>query len=772
MSGGAGTTKGTTFQENVAAWLACLILAEDSAPSILGLPSDVTLLRLDAETQYPVDDLKVETSADGQLFFQCKASLSFSDNGRFRSVIEQFVRQYHEGYVSNKESRRLDLDRDRLVLAVGHDAPATIRDELRKLLARLRTCGSYRDLKNLRPRLSKKERNDLGLVEELVRESLSALNASGCRDEDVLNVLRLMHVLPLDFGGNGETRREADRLLRTTVLKDPQMANQAWDCLVGIVRELAPNRTGADRRFLSRRLEDRGLISRPARSALGAIDTLKQRSAVFERHLSLRSQITFRGKAIKIRRPVVQQLLQAAQGDVLVVGEAGAGKSGCLYDTANAFHEQEGDVIVLAVDQLAATSFGELDVELRLPDARCLVDVLADWSGSRPAVLIIDALDAARTTHGLNTLCSLIEQIRRYAKRWRVVASVREYDLAHSRDIQRLFRGEPVSDVANDKFKSVRHLRVPLLTDEELDLFAQQAPEVAEVRNRCGRELQELTRNLFNLQLLVELVESNVDHQRLSEIKTQVGLLDLYWAERVEKNDTDGSLKTAIKECVHLMVDGRSLNLSEEQCSQRVDSWDQCIRTLGSLGILRASDAVVPGAARSITFSHTILFDYAAARLLLMDLPDDVIDWLGNKGSQDLLVAIRPSLTLAFERLWHAKPDRKVFWDRAICFAKHPFVRPIGQIIPADVAAREYRRLPDMMPLLDRFSTSDKEVATKLLHFVWQAALARHRADPHGFPLCGECAPEWLALAEQLAERHLDETVGILRSLFASVMPR
>jgi len=454
------------------------------------------------------------------------------------------------------------------------------------------------------------------------------------------------------------------------------------------------------------------------------------------------------------------------------VGEAGAGKSGCLYELAADLRKQGSDVIVVAVDQLAATSPGELDAELKLPNSYSLVDVLADWSGSGRAALIIDALDAARTSYGLTTLCNLIGQIRDNAPRWDVVASVREFDLKHSRDIQRLFPGQPISGAGNREFRNVKHVIVGPLTHAELASLEQQIPEVASVRRGCCPELLELTRNPFNLRLLVELIESNVTLDQFSGVSTQVALLDLYWEERIDKNEASGILTRTLEQCVRSMVDRRSLNMNEDECARDDSDWNQSVQTLESLGVLRASDAVVPGASRTITFSHTILFDYTVARLLLKDLPDDIVDWLGSDESEDLLLAIRPSLTMAFERLWHAAADRKCFWDRAICFAKCATIRPIGRIIPAEVAAREYRVLSDVIPLLDHLRSSDKQAATKLLHCMWQAALAHHEAEPDKLPFVGQNAPQWLALAERLAKDHLNETAVIVRSLLASIMSR
>lgn len=63
--GGAATSAGTTFQEDVACYLSTLILAESHAEPPTGLPQDVRLSAITAETSQPIDDLLVESSVGG-----------------------------------------------------------------------------------------------------------------------------------------------------------------------------------------------------------------------------------------------------------------------------------------------------------------------------------------------------------------------------------------------------------------------------------------------------------------------------------------------------------------------------------------------------------------------------------------------------------------------------------------------------------------------------------------------------------------------------------
>lgn len=767
MSGGAATTTGTTFQENVAAWFACLVLADVKAPPVAGLPSTVALDAVSAETIQPVDDLKVRSSDDGQLFVQVKAgALSCSaKNERFVSAFRQFVQQFHSGYTSyGNERRELDQSRDRLILVVSGDTSDMIKNELRALLDTMRPCSDAAAFAETRMGLSAPQKKQLEIVEGIVAEQCTLLNIATNSPEQTQRLLRLTYVLSLDFGTTGMALREAHALLKESVLFDPSRSDEAWNLLITTVRTFAPSRMGGDRSYFRGVLQQHGLIPRPNAAAEAAIRVLKNRSASFELHIEPFSEIIFRGEKVHIDRPVVLHLIsEAASGGILVTGSAGAGKSGCLHEFVRKVSSSGSDVLLLAVDQLAATTFGELDRELGLPLNRDLVDLLSEWSGPSPAYLVIDALDAARTTHGLTALCGRIDQIRRRAPRWKVIASVREFDLRHSREIRQLFAGDSAAEHTKDEFQGVRHIYVTSLTDEELSDFGGKARDVAQARLSISAEFQELTRNPFNLRLLTELVDRNVDTTRLTRVRTQVGLLDLYWDDRVDKLN-DESLRAGLTECVHRMVARRSLSLLESELQQSHGSW---LSRLASVTLLNISKPFLPGSERQISFVHNILYDYAVARLLLKDLPETVIEWLGQTENQDLLLAIRPSVVLAFQRLWHASDDRQAFWQRAIPFVAKPSMRLIGKIIAADVAAIEFRQVDDVSPLLSKLSSPESETVGTVLRFTLQAAIAHFQQDPQRFPLWGASAPDWLGLAALLSERHASVAAWQVRNLLA-----
>jgi hypothetical protein len=99
------------------------------------------------------------------------------------------------------------------------------------------------------------------------------------------------------------------------------------------------------------------------------------------------------------------------------------------------------DVVVLAAEGLAAQSLGELRDELGLEHE--LVEALDNWPGTSPGYLVIDALDAARSDGVVRTLRDVIDRVVGRGGRWRVIASIRKFDLRYSPDLRRLVPGTP-----------------------------------------------------------------------------------------------------------------------------------------------------------------------------------------------------------------------------------------------------------------------------------------------------------------------------------------
>lgn len=764
-SGGAATTAGTTFQEETAAWFSALILVERDATPPCRLPADVTLEDILAETTQTVDDLKIGTSAGGQIFVQVKTSISCSpkEDSEFAKVITQFVLQVRRGYVRpGTAPRPLDPLIDRLVLVVSPRAPSSIREDFRDVLDRVRSAKSVPLLAQIKAAMNQAQQGILELVLKHARRVWLGDTGGEPTEQELVQILQLAYVHSLDVGVDGSDLARAKDWLRQRVLRDPSIVDVAWDALLSICRGFGPRRTGGDRTYLRHELTQRGIDILAPPSYRQDIEKLRRYTASRHRHLAPLSLIKIGSLHIKIQRSAVQDLSDAAQsGHLLVVGRPGAGKSGCLHDFVKHRLDAKDDVVLIAVDQLAADSSGAIDADLGLSGGHSLVEVLENWSGSSVAYLVIDALDAARTQFNLEGLCRLISDVQERAPRWRVVATIREYDLQHSRELKRLFSGAPSLARRDPRFGQVRHVAIMPLDADELEQVRQQAPAVNQVLDHASAKLRELIQNPFNLRLACELIEDQVQPHKLSAVHTQIGLLDLYWQELAEDREPRHIRPLVLKAAVDAMVKARALSCSVAPLLHAHAAAHLALTRLLSDGVLLESDSSVGlGAERSVAFSHNILFDYAVARMWLEALPPAVISRLAQSENQDLLLAIRPSLVFTFQRLWHEREqNHSTFWQRGIEFQATPGMRFIGKIIAATVAAEEYTILEDIAWLLNRLRASqDVPQAIALIRHTINAALTQHDEAPGRHPIVGPGAGEWLQLALELSRIAAEQT--------------
>lgn len=764
MAGGAATAAGTTFQEDVAAYFSTIILAESHANPPAGLPQSVVLDSIVCESPQPIDDIVVGTSDDGVLCVQAKISLSLSNgpDSEFAKVLGQFVAQYLDGVGRiGSEQRRPDLARDRFILAVGPGAPATITETLVCVLTKCRPVVDEAGLDGLSASLNAEEQKSLTTARRHIQRHWAKRLGVLPTVQDELALLHLTWVMRLDFRIDGAELVRAHDLLRRVVLRDESRSGDAWSALVSMCRTFGPQRGGGDLAHLRSELQRCGLPvgSVPSfREDIGALRKYTDDRLAYVHRMSF---LEVGGRRVSIKRDVVDALADfAADNHTAVIGEPGAGKSGCIHDLATRLRTASSDVVLLTADMLQAASPEALASDLGLSKGRGLVDVLQNWSGDDAAYLIVDALDAARARMSLGALCHIIREAQARAPRWRVVVSIREYDLRASHEVQELFKGNPHDQFNDPRFKSVRHVRIDQLTDEELAQVCDADPSFASAIE-ASSVLRELVRNPFNLSLLCKLLDDDVSDAELSVVRTQVGLLQLYWSRRVETDD-DTSRLAVLNKAVEEMVARRELHIPRQALVRSTSTQSAVLRALLSDGVL-VEVARITAAEPVVGFAHNILFDYAVCRLWLDGLNDDAVARLSEPSNHDLLLAIRPSIVMAFEALWSRDDARASFWERAAAFERAPEMRLIGKIIAASVAAQLFRRLDDVRPLLDAIREEDAS-AVALLRFMVHAAVARDETSPRRHALIGQDAPDWMRFATELC-RHLDQTAWGVRSL-------
>ena len=770
-AGGAAMGAGADYQARVTAWAAVRMLAEKDVEPPFGL--NEPMVRIACESSEPVDDLIVATDAGCTAYVQAKRSVSLS-TGRLEplaSAIDQFVRQFMLGETSSKGTEDLsDTAYRRFVLAVGTGAPATIRVTLREALERVR-AHSGDDLTY--DGLSKSDRKALDAVTKHVRASWQEVTGFDPEEQDIRKILSLVHVVTVDVGKDERDEREAKDILRRSVLKSPDQAGAAWSVLISESLHLIRTRGHTNRAALLGVLNSAGLTVRAPRSYRDDIRRLRAHSARVTRGLAKNASIQLGSSDLQIQRPYVSLLKETAEtGSVLIVGEPGVGKSGVLYSLSEVLRDEQRDVVVLTPQQPPFLSPGDLRDELQLDHDP--VDVLANWPGTRPAFLLIDALDSAREELSAAALRSLIREVGERGGRWNVVVSIREHDARYSPELADMFKGTPpegpVAALVGGPFARVRHIVIGRLTNDELQQISElSAPELARFFKSASTAVVELLRNPFNLRLAARLLEGGTDPQAIQDVRTQLELLDLYWQERVLGND-NGSREFVLRKVVKVMSRNRILHVGRDRVETDVAEGPHISKLLSEQVLVEWQPRPNDAPRRStLAFAHHVLFDYAVALLLRRDSVR--VDTFLTEDSAFVLLG-RPSLVMHFHYLWALDPPEGTqdeFWETVLAVCGQDGIPEIGKLIGPSVAAKIGVQISEFVPLLKALGDADDTIRASgenALRYCVSALLAERSSQP-------EVASLFCDLAEQLSNsftiRSVYPTSRILLDLVAKL---
>lgn len=750
--GGAATQAGTNYQNRAAAWAAVLILAEQDTSLPWGFPAAATLEFLRCETTEPVDDILTGASTGGHAFLQAKHSIDLgkTDDSEFASVIGQFVRQYHERTAAGQKSRwdrPLDPQLDRLVLVTSPSASAKVRSTLPTVLERIRTLAPGQRIDDAA--VSQDDKEVLTTIRHHTTTAWRKLKNSDPADVDARAFLSFIRVQILDVDPGSAHESSAKDLLRTSVIRDPTQADAAWNCIVQACAGFAANRTGARRQELQQILIAAGIDLRAIRSYRADIEKLANWSNTSLQSLASLSDIRPTPTTlIKITRDSTGDLLSAAAaGSLVVVGQPGAGKSGALFDVARQL-QGIGDVLVFAVSQFDAGSLGALRSEIGCQHE--VIDILRNWPSTKPGFLLVDALDAARTEGGAKTFRDLIAAVLADGGRWRVIPSIRKFDLRYSENLQRLFSGSPPSPFQDPEFKAARHIDIPTLSDAELKQVQQQSPGLSAIIASAEQKLLSLLRVPFNLRLVAELVGAGVNVASLTPIRTQIELLDRYWRERVIGSDAKADARESVlRRATTEMVKGRTLRIDRAVVADDPAANDALRQILSSQVLVEWQPFPESKPDRYVLlYSHHILFDYAVARLLLRGPLERMVEWVASE--PDLLLAVRPSLLYHYQYLWELDSNRQRFWDCVFVFFNTAGIAATGKIIGPIAAGQMINTLSDCEILLRELrneASPNHSVAMEAFRHLMGAV--HSGSSDSARPICGPGAPPWAELLKE-----------------------
>jgi hypothetical protein len=697
--GGAATSAGIHFQQQLGALVGTWLLGERPLDRRLALGHAIPLW-VRFETEAPVDDILVATSAGGFVAIQAKTTASLSRDlvSPFGKTISQFVRHWlacRDGDGSLHWNRPLDPLTDRLVLAVSREAPATVREDLPAAL-RLRAQPGGGVLTEAQTRAF----NDF---ESCIALAWAAATTDPFEPAFAESLARLVTVFTFDPAGSDLT---ASLAVLQSLVVDPDAAPAALNALEALSGDYMAQRGGADLTTLRQALTTRGIrLSAPLghRADIAALRAHSETiAAALERYEVIEATA---GNRISVARDCQAAIEEAALGgSLLIVGEPGAGKSGVLSALARGLRERGNDVIEMAVDRYSVETLEGLKNELGLEHG--LIDTLAAWDGVGPGWLVIDALDATRGGKGEGVFRSLIEQVLERGGRWRVIASIRSFDLRMGQQFRSLFKGTPpVEHLQEAGFASVRHICVPSWSQGEFQQLLKQAPALANALANAPAALRQLAAVPFNTRLMSDLVKNGLISADFSEVASQAELLQLYWAHRVEGHGA--AARACIQRIAQSMVDARALRAPFAVAA----SGDAAmIDTLERDGVVISVDN-----GRWVQFRHHLLFDFAAARVLLD--PDALIAGtlrFPKVEARGLMLA--PALTFVLREIWDRQQDRSPFWTAATNILADNDGDPVIRSATGRICAEYPVAVNDLHTLAGRVVAGDARAARAFEH--------------------------------------------------------
>ena len=736
-SGGAAAAGGLRFQAQIGAFFGLGIVSQRAVDQVLELGSAVPVwMRFESEA--PVDDILIATSAGGFIAVQAKTSvsLSASPDGGLAKTVQQFVRHWlvcRDGDGAQTWDRPLDAGRDRLVLAVGPGAPASIRTNLPAALRLRLQPGSAA--------LTRDQEQALRIFEECAEQAWIGTTAEPWNSAFIDELARL--VVVWTFDPDGTDGRSMATIAEA--LAAPGQSRALVTTLFNLCGRWMAERGGADLAQLRQSLiqEHVSLAAQPLYAQ--DIRVLQEHSLEVAEALKRYESIDQTAGKIQVARECQSAVLAASiDHSMLIIGEPGAGKSAVINALARELRRQ-GDVVVLAVDRYNVEDLDGLRTELGLQNN--LVKVLEAWDGPNGGWLIIDALDATRGGRGEGAFRALIERVLALGGRWKVVASIRTFDLRMGIRFRELFPGRPPNaDYSDPTFPNVRHLLVPPWSEHELEQVLAQAPELAIALAGAPAKLRHLTEVPFNTRLIYELLQSGVVAETLRELASQAQLLRLFWDHRVMSLGV--AAEVCLRQLVQSMVDTRTLRTSTAAASapdpRALD--ELCLRGV----LIRVEND------RYVQFRHHLLFDYVASRLLLD--PDAIVSGrlrFPKVEAKGLMLA--PALSFLLQELWAYETDRSRYWTAVERILGDREGDPVLRSAAGRLSAELPEVAGDSCTLARHVTAGDAHALIALGHIV--AALAVRLEDDSSVLF-----EPWVALAGAIADC-VERVAHVLRFL-------
>jgi hypothetical protein len=745
-AGGRATASGMNFQAEVGVWFAAHLATATPLGTRFGLSATAVPVRLQFETAQFLDDIQMDLSDGSSIFVQCKTrpALSAAKDGPLADTVAQLAALL---LTRRKERAEPDPSKVAAVLAVAVDASRSL-DNLEAACRHFDLGATWADATG---RVGGKQAAALQVLAKSAQAAWKSMKGGAPTDADLAALARLLHVVRFDVDDGGADRRNAASLIGTKLLGDEGAGAAALASLGQVVNRMTRTGAPADRAGLMQRLRSTGFSDTRSPGYDEDVKQLVTKTASELSRLARHARLPTSQNA-PIPRECMAALADAIDGgSLLVIGEPGAGKTGVLMTYAESLAQGSVPLVLLSIDGLSGvTGRDMLRTELQLEHD--LLDVLANWPGRQPGVLVIDALDASRGGPSELVFANVIEEgLQRLGERWSIVASIRTFDLKNGTRFRAIMAGEPPSATYRDAdLMNARHFLVPRLSADEVDSLAQSHPELSRLVASAPAPLQELLRNVFNLSLAADLISGGATAESIASVTTQS---DLIWKYEDARLNTD-RLRVAVGDTLRAMVDKRRITVLRSRIH------NEAVGDVVQSGVLAL-------AGERIAFSHHILFDHAASRYYL---EWDDMNALATQVSSDPAIGLLlgPALRFAVERAWREEGlGHADTWRLIARLCATDDIDPVVTSVGLRTAAEGVAGPKDVAGLLDllRANASPHELATtldRLARFVGMRA-----GEPGGLSIDAKTA--WAAVAREgvrnLAAEYSDGVRFLLMTL-------
>jgi hypothetical protein len=329
-----------------------------------------------------------------------------------------------------------------------------------------------------------------------------------------------------------------------------------------------------------------------------------------------------------IDRAETQKILESVKSNAVVVlhGSPGQGKSGVLYGLTSEFNTQNIAYLPLRLDrQEPQKTVRQYGAELGLPESpvMCLSAVARD----RPAVLILDQLDAIRWTsrHSVGALevCKeLVREIRSLratGQQASVVLACRTYDMQNDPDIKSWLQSEKQRDG-----KLVEITVEPL----SAEAVAGVVTSLGQNPNQMSERQRAILQSPQHLAMWVRIAQ---DIGKF-EFQNRVQLMRAYWNGRMREmaqwGVSESDANRVLTSIVHYLEQHGRISAPRSLVVETT-----ILDALCACGLLRANDG-------QITFSHQSYLDYQIANRVVREINasnQNICVWLGPRERQSLI---------------------------------------------------------------------------------------------------------------------------------------